>query len=111
MFRTRGIVALFLYLAAVNAKQSDQIDYESLPRDTVFPGPWEEYIRAPANKSFITPVKIFDFEGGTSGAESVLKGSPASVDVNTGLKWVISPGGLITFEFGENIAGKYVTPF
>lgn len=109
MFRSRGIVALFLYLAAVNAKPSEKLDYESLPTDTIFPGPWEEYIRAPANKSFITPVKIFNFEGATKGAELVLQ--DALEPANRGLSWVISPGGLITFEFGENIAGKYVIAF
>lgn len=104
MFRCRGIVILFLYLAAVNAKHPDSLDYESLPRDTIFPGPWEENIRAPVNKSHITPVKIFKFEGATDGAETVLQ----DATVDSGLSWVISPGGLITFEFEENIAGKYV---
>lgn len=75
-----------------------------MPRDTIFPGPWEDYIRAPVNKSYITPVKIFNFEGATKGAETVLQ----DATVKSGLSWVISPGGLITFEFGENIAGKYV---
>ncbi|KUJ10094.1 Six-hairpin glycosidase, partial [Mollisia scopiformis] len=73
-----------------------------LPRDTIFPGPWEQNIRAPLNKSHITPVKIYNFEGATVGAEAVLQ----DANVQSGLSWVISPGGLITFEFGENIAGK-----
>lgn len=115
MFRIHGFVSAgwflfsFLYLAAatnVNAKDSDELDYEHLPRATIFPGPWEENIRAPVNKSHITPVKIFNFEGATRGFDSVLL--DATTKRGSGLSWVIGPGGLVTFEFGENIAGKYV---
>ncbi len=78
-------------------------DYEAPPPlDTIFPGPWESYIRAPLNKSHITPVRIFHYEGATSGAESVLQDASAE----NGVSWVISPGGLITFEFQENISGR-----
>ncbi|KAE8447282.1 hypothetical protein EG329_010976 [Mollisiaceae sp. DMI_Dod_QoI] len=102
VFLFRGIIGWSLYLAAATAKNSDSLDYEFLPRDTIFPGPWEENIRAPVNKSHIVPVKIFNFEGASDGAERVLDGANAE----SGLTWVISPGGLITFEFAENIAGK-----
>ncbi|KAH6723779.1 Six-hairpin glycosidase-like protein [Leptodontidium sp. MPI-SDFR-AT-0119] len=93
--------ALYLAGSTVEAAKFDGPDYESLPLDTIFPGPWESNIRAPFNKSYIAPVKIFHFEGAVSGGEAVLQ------DADTeGISWVISPGGLITFEFGENIAGK-----
>jgi hypothetical protein len=78
------------------------VDYEALPLDTLFPGPWENYIRAPVNKSHIVPVKVFSFEGDVSGGESVLE----NADPSGGISWVIRPGGLITFEFAENIAGR-----
>lgn len=78
-------------------------DPEELPLDTIFPGPWEGNIRAPSNKSYITPTKIFNLEGAVSGAEAVLQDAESN-----GISWVISPGGLITFEFAENIGGRYV---
>ena len=93
--------ALFLSASVVNGAKYDGPDYESLPLDTIFPGPWESNIRAPFNKSYITPVRIFDFEGSVSGGEAVLQDAETE-----GISWVISPGGLITFEFEENIAGK-----
>jgi hypothetical protein len=79
-------------------------DYESLPLDTIFPGPWEASIKAPVNKSHITPAKIFAFEGNVAGGEAVLSGTRPK----GGLAWVIGPGGLITFEFVENIGGLYI---
>lgn len=82
-------------------------DYNSLPLDTIFPGPWEANIKAPVNKSHIAPVRIFNFEGATYGAESVLQ--DAELNAEGGLTWGISPGGLISFEFAENIGGKYVS--
>ena len=79
-------------------------DYERLPLDTIFPGPWESNIRAPSNKSYIAPAKIYHVEGAVSGAEAVLQDANSSI----GKSWVISPGGLITFEFAENIGGRYI---
>jgi hypothetical protein len=92
---------LYLSISAVRALEQDGPDYESLPLDTIFPGPWEGNIRAPYNKSHIEPVKIFKHEGAVSGAESVLQ----DVDSKGG-SWVIRPGGLTTFEFAENIGVK-----
>ncbi|KAG0649022.1 hypothetical protein D0Z07_5026 [Hyphodiscus hymeniophilus] len=77
-------------------------DYEKLPFNTIFPGPWDSNIRAPSNKSQILPVKIFNFEGAVSGAEAVLQDAERA----SGVSWLISPGGLITFEFAENIGGR-----
>jgi hypothetical protein len=96
------LACLGLCLAATKASYAGP-DYEDLPLDTIFPGPWESNVRAPANKSHITPVKIFNYEGAVSGAEGVLQDADAS-----GISLVISPGGLVTFEFQENIGGRYV---
>ena len=97
------LACLGLCFAATKASYAGP-DYEALPLDTIFPGPWESNIRAPLNKSYITPVKIFNFEGVVSGAEAVLQ----DAETSSGITWVISPGGLITFEFAENIGGRYV---
>ena len=100
---SRILGALLLLTQYAQATEYDGPNYESLPLDTIFPGPWEDNIRAPVNKSHIAPVKIFNYEGAVAGAEAVLQ------DASTagGISWVISPGGLITFEFAENIAGRY----
>lgn len=98
--RTTGWFRVFL-AAAVAAAQSDFVNYQSLPRDTIFPGPWESNIRAPVNKFRIIPVKIFKSEGVVWDGEAVLQ------DADPGASWGIGLGGLVTFEFAENIAGKY----
>lgn len=103
-YSSRVLGTSILAGTAARAAKFDGPDYESLPLDTIFPGTWENNIRAPFNKSYITPVKIFNFEGAVSGAEAVLQ----DTKTEGGISWVIGPGGLITFEFGENIAGKYV---
>jgi len=81
----------------------DGPDYEELPLETIFPGPWENNIRAPVNKSCIVPVKIFNHEGSILGAESMLQGPRVK---SKSPWWVIGPGGLVTFEFQENIPGR-----
>ena len=98
----KNLACLGICLTAAKASNAGP-DYNDLPLDTIFPGPWESNIRAPVNKSRITPVRIFDFQGAVSGAEAVLLDGDAK-----GISWVISPGGLITFEFAENIGGRYV---
>ena len=76
------------------------ISHLSLPRHAVFPGPWEEYIKAPVKKSHIRPSKIWHVEGSVSAPEAVLdwtgKNSSTTID----------PGGLVIFEFADNIAGR-----
>ena len=81
----------------------DGPDYENLPRKTIFPGPWEDNIRAPSNKSFIQPSAIFAREGRVSGAESLLLYAKEKHG-----SWNITTGGLVTFQFKENISGKCV---
>ena len=93
---------LGLCLAATKASCAGP-DYENLPLDTIFTGPWESNIRAPVNKSHIVPIRIFNREGNVTGAEALLQDVDAP-----GVSWTISPGGLITFEFQENIGGRYV---
>lgn len=96
----KSLACLGICLTATKASYAGP-DYEHLPLDSIFPGPWESNIRAPFNKSYITPTKIFNFEGAVSGGEVVLQDAAGS-----GISWVISPGGLITFEFAENIGGR-----
>jgi hypothetical protein len=96
------LACLGLRSAATKASYAGP-DYEALPLNTIFPGPWERNIRAPFNKSYIQPVKIFNYEGNLSGGETVLQDADSN-----GISWVIGPGGLITFEFAENIGGRYV---
>jgi hypothetical protein len=91
----------YIYVWKAQALNFDGPDYESLPLDTIFLGPWESNIRAPVNKSYIQPVKIFKLEGTVSGPESVLQDAGSE-----GKPLRISPGGLVTFEFAENIGGK-----
>lgn len=99
-----GVLGACYLSLLVKAAEYDGPDYHSLPLDTIFPGPWESNIRAPQNKSYITPVRIFNYEGATFGAERVLE--DAEVVVDGGLTWGIAPGGLVTFEFAENIGGR-----
>jgi hypothetical protein len=105
-FLPSQILSLLCFFCEAQASKNsyDGLDYESLPLSTIFPGPWESNIRAPVNKSYITPAKIFASEGAVEGASSVLQ------DVGSdGIWWRIGPGGLTTFEFGESISGRYIT--
>ncbi|KAL8674516.1 MAG: hypothetical protein Q9168_001108 [Polycauliona sp. 1 TL-2023] len=76
------------------------VSYRSLPTRTVFPGPWEEYIRAPATKSHIHPKGIWRVQGSVSVPTRPLDLSDSTSPIT------IRPGGLVTFEFSENIAGR-----
>ena len=82
------------------------LDYSALPNKTVFPGPWERYIKAPADKSRIVPARIWRVGGNvtTSSTGSLLHDGPYI----SGSGILIGPGGTITFEFAENIAGLSV---
>lgn len=80
------------------------IDPEHLPDHTLFPGPWEQYIKAPANKTHITPRGIWAVEGNVTTSSH---GGPLSVgDHVPGEGILIGTGGLVTFVFDENIAGR-----
>ncbi|KAL8701531.1 MAG: hypothetical protein Q9201_004860 [Fulgogasparrea decipioides] len=75
------------------------ISHTSLPRQAIFPGPWEEYIRAPIDKSHIRPEKIWHVEGYVSAPEALLELEEANSSTT------LDPGGLVILEFPENIAG------
>lgn len=79
------------------------IDYEHLPNATLFPGPWEQYIRAPANKSYIIPTRIYKIRGNVS--TSSIEGEGGRHQEGDGL--MIGAGGTLSLEFAENIAGRY----
>ncbi|KAK3994677.1 Six-hairpin glycosidase-like protein [Cladorrhinum sp. PSN332] len=84
------------------------ISYEHLPDRSVFPGPWDKYIKAPADKERVEPVGIFRTVGNvTVTADSRdywnkegrgANGKAAAVSVGG--------GGEATWDFGENIAGR-----
>lgn len=87
------------------AHQNDHVDPKALPNETLFPGPWERYIQAPANKSYITPLSFWNVDHNVTNSatgEPVLRGS-AHVP---GDGIVIGPYGELTLEFGENVAGR-----
>ena len=74
--------------------------YEHLPPEAVFPGPWNDNIQAPANKSHIQPARIWNTEGDVSYVT-------APVDGNwNGGSLTMGAGGLVTLEFPQNIAGR-----
>ncbi|KAK8034417.1 hypothetical protein PG993_009412 [Apiospora rasikravindrae] len=79
----------------------DGIDYHHLPREPVFPGPWDRFIKAPANKSHITPARIWMVEGNVT-TTSTSTGGYLSADGSI----LIGEGGHITLEFEENISGR-----
>ncbi|XXH00082.1 hypothetical protein Hte_006424 [Hypoxylon texense] len=80
------------------------IDYHNLPTKTVFPGPWDRYIKAPANKSFITPARFWKVEGNVTTPST--RREPLTARHNYGGGILIGEGGLLTVEFQENIAGR-----
>lgn len=85
---------------AANVPSSAGISSTFLPRQAVFPGPWEEYIKAPSNKSHIRPQKIWYVEGHVSMPEAVLDWQQGNSSTT------LDPGGLVILEFPENIAGR-----
>ncbi|KAI1503574.1 Six-hairpin glycosidase-like protein [Biscogniauxia marginata] len=91
--------------ALVHSVPPSGIDYHNLPNETIFSGPWDDYIKAPANKSFITPVRIWNIEGNVTTPTKDGRWPDASnYHPSSGI--LIGEGGLITVEFGENIAGR-----
>ncbi|KAL8684043.1 MAG: hypothetical protein Q9186_000073 [Xanthomendoza sp. 1 TL-2023] len=86
---------------AMNLPLGVGVSHVSLPHQAVFPGPWDEYIKTPVNKSYIRPAKVWHVEGSVAVPEAVLdwtKGNDSST--------TIGPGGLVILEFSENIAGR-----
>lgn len=73
---------------------------QNLPSEAVFPGPWDQYIQAPADKTHIRPKSVKYAEGDVSDASSVLNGTDGTQSL------AIGPGGIVIFEFGQNIGGR-----
>jgi hypothetical protein len=96
---------LLLGLQISNASSIDQWSlpgpsYEDLPPEAVFPGPWDANIQAPANKTHIWPKRIWKTEGDVRGADTLVVGKSKHHNLTIG------PGGLVTLEFPQNIAGR-----
>ncbi|KXH51899.1 hypothetical protein CSIM01_13676 [Colletotrichum simmondsii] len=101
-----SLVSMMAPRMVLAALQPPYIDPNSLPDTPVFRGPWERYIKAPADKTYIVPHRIWDVEGNitTSGLEAVEVGVEAGRTFHHGI--TIGPGGMLTLEFEENIAGR-----
>ncbi|WYZ38979.1 hypothetical protein EsH8_III_000893 [Colletotrichum jinshuiense] len=102
-------VSLFLTLApptVLAALRPPFIDPKALPKTPVFKGPWERYIKAPADKTRITPSRVWNVEGNitTSQLETLEVGVEAVYAFDHGI--TVGPGGVLTLEFEENIAGR-----
>ncbi|KAL0944124.1 alpha-l-rhamnosidase a [Colletotrichum truncatum] len=100
--------ASFIILAppmALAAVRPPFIDPESLPKEPIFKGPWERYVKAPADKTRIVPSSIYGVEGNvTTSLRAVEVGAAAAHTFENGI--TIGPGGVLTLEFAENIAGR-----
>ncbi|KAB5545597.1 Six-hairpin glycosidase-like protein, partial [Coniochaeta sp. 2T2.1] len=90
-------------LAVVGLGDQPYIDFESLSNKTIWPGPWEKYIKAPKDKTRIAPARIWKARGNvtTSGIDAKTR-----VGHEPGGGIAIGPGGELTLEFPENIAGR-----
>ncbi|KAL5347633.1 hypothetical protein ACLOAV_007042 [Pseudogymnoascus australis] len=73
---------------------------QELPPEAVFPGPWDKYIQAPANKTHIRPKGVKLTEGNVVDASAVLEGALGSQILSLG------PGGIVIFDFQQNIGGR-----
>lgn len=73
---------------------------QELPTEAVFPGPWNDYIQAPANKTHIRPKGLKLIEGDAQNASAVLGGTNGTESLTLG------PGGIVIFDFEQNIGGR-----
>jgi hypothetical protein len=78
----------------------DRISSFQLPNTTLFPGPWESYIQAPANKTFIQPVRVWNVSGTVTNPEGLLADAAGEHVLTLG------EDGLVTYEFAQNIGGR-----
>ncbi|KAK3327999.1 Six-hairpin glycosidase-like protein [Cercophora scortea] len=96
--------------ASGNSLFDDPIAYEPLPNATLFPGPWDEYIKAPKNKSHILPARFWKVRGNVSTSTATTVTWGKNEDNNTGhvpgSGILIGPGGVLTVEFKENYGGR-----
>lgn len=86
--------------SSINPRSLPGPSYTDLPREAVFPGPWDANIQAPANKTHIFPKRIWKTEGDVAGADALVIGPSKHHSLTVG------PGGLVTLEFPQNIAGR-----
>lgn len=107
VIRTLQLLVPFASSAALAGAVGNGIDYRNLPTSPVFPGPWDHYIKAPANQSFITPREIWKVEGNvttpSSGATPIAGQRPGHESI------LIGAGGLLSLAFDENISGRSVS--
>lgn len=104
--RTLRLLAPFAFSAAPAGAAVNGIDYHHLPTSPVFPGPWDHYIKAPANKSYITPAEIWKVEGNVTTPST---GAAPIVGRFSGHESIlIGAGGLLSLAFDENISGRSV---
>ncbi|OBT61351.1 hypothetical protein VE03_09326 [Pseudogymnoascus sp. 23342-1-I1] len=73
---------------------------QELPGEAVFPGPWDEYIQAPADKTHIRPKRVHLTDGNVVNASAVLEGALGTQILTLG------PGGNVIFDFQQNIGGR-----
>lgn len=79
--------------------------YEDLPLKALFPGPWDANIQAPANKTHIKPLEIWNTEGNVVAAEVLV------AEMAEQRSLIMGPGGLVTLQFPQNIAGRLVLSY
>ncbi len=95
-----AFAAALLSAASVAASQLPSLDYEHLPNTTLFPGPWEQYIKAPKDKGRISPARIYRIRGNVSTSTA----DDGDHELGSGL--MLGAGGTLSLEFQENIAGR-----
>ncbi|KAI1337475.1 Six-hairpin glycosidase-like protein [Xylariaceae sp. FL0016] len=117
------ILSLVFLASSVCASESDGgIDFRHLPNHTAYPGPWERYIKAPVDKKYVIPERIWKVEGNvsmmgmvadelwechTDGRKCGGGGGGEDDDEDTGEEGIlIGEGGFLTVAFKENIAGR-----
>ncbi|KFX89044.1 hypothetical protein V490_07265 [Pseudogymnoascus sp. VKM F-3557] len=91
---TAGVVST---QALLHEKQSLK---QELPAGAVFPGPWDEYIQAPADKAHIRPIGVHLTDGNVDNAPAVLNGTDGTQSLTLG------SGGVVIFDFKQNIGGR-----
>lgn len=70
--------------------------FKSWGIDTLFPGPWEAYNKAPYYRT-IRPVAIYGTQGTLVNPQGLVSGGATT----------FTAGSLITYEFKESVAGRY----
>ena len=98
----RQLATASLFAVCITGYRLAEADYGPLPENTLFPGPWEQYIKAPKNKTHITPARIYRVRGNVSTSSF----EDGKHEDGGGL--MLGAGGTLSLEFDENIAGRYV---